>query len=161
MAVIVKAVLGGKDQPYLLYALGGMIAIMLEMLKVPPLAFALGMYLPFQINMAVFAGGFAAWVVGRTGGSEAARKARAEQGTLIASGLLAGAAIIGTIGATLRLDVIGNVAQYMDVRHWSPSFGENFYEAVGGQALSLAMFVLLGVACWAIARWGAGRESSG
>ncbi len=158
MAAIVTALLGGEDQPYLLYALGGLVAILLEMAKVPPLAFALGMYLPIQVNMAVFAGGFAAWVVGRTGRTAEVKAARAEQGTLIASGLLAGAAIIGTIGATLRLDLLGNVAGYMDVCRYSAAFAGKYFEAAPGQMVSLLMFVLLGVSCWAIARWGAAKE---
>ncbi len=158
MAAIVKALLGGENQPYLLYGLGGLIAITLEMVKVPPLAFALGMYLPIQINMAVLAGGFASWVVGRTGGSDRVRTARQEQGTLIASGLLAGAAIIGTIGATMRLDLVGNVARYLDVTAYSRRFAEGYYEGFEGQLVSLLMFVGLGVACWSIARWGANEE---
>jgi putative OPT family oligopeptide transporter len=160
MAAIVTAVLGGKDQPYLLYALGGLIALMLEMIKVPALAFALGMYLPIQINMAVLTGGFASWLIGRSGSSEEIRKARQGQGTLIASGLLAGAAIIGTIGATMRLDLLGNVAQYLDLRRYSDAFAETYYEGFGGQIVSLLMFAGLGFVCYVIARWGAREELS-
>jgi len=158
MAAIVTALLGGENQPYLLYALGGVIAIMLEMVKVPALAFALGMYLPIQINMAVLAGGIASYIVGRTGGTDVVRKAREAQGMLIASGLLAGAAIIGTIGATMRLDLLGNVAQYLDVRNYSEPFVHGYYEAFGGQFVSMLMFVGLVGACYIIAKWGAQTE---
>ena len=82
------------DQPWLLYGLGGVVAIMLLMAGVPMLAFALGMYLPISINAAVLAGAVCAWLISRTGGSERVRKARSEQGTLIASGMMAGAAML-------------------------------------------------------------------
>jgi putative OPT family oligopeptide transporter len=161
MAAIVTALLGGENQPYLLYALGGLIAIMLEMVKVPALAFALGMYLPIQINMAVLAGGLANYIVGRTGGSEKVQQARQGQGTLIASGLLAGAAIMGTIGATMRLDwpLVGSIARFLDIRNFSHAFTEKYYEAFGGQFVSVLMFIGLGVVCYLIARWGATEET--
>jgi putative OPT family oligopeptide transporter len=160
MAAIVTALLGGENQPYLLYALGGLIAIMLEMIKVPALAFALGMYLPIQINMAVLAGGAAGWIIGRTGGSEEVRKARQGQGTLIASGLLAGAAIIGVLGATLRIIPVGDksVASFLDIRAFSEAFKHAYYEGFGGQFVSVLMFVGLVFVCYLIARWGADKE---
>ena len=68
------------------------VAIMLYMAGVPMLAFALGIYIPLPTNMAVLAGAFTSYIVGKTGGSEKVRKARREQGVLIASGLMAGAA---------------------------------------------------------------------
>ena len=159
MAAIVTALLGGENQPYLLYAMGALVTLMLEMVKVPALAFALGMYLPIQINMAVLAGGVAAWLVGQVGGTEEQKNARRGQGALIASGLLAGAAIIGTIGATLRLDLLGNVAGFLDVRRYSASFVERYYDGFGGQIASAIMFICLGVACWFIASWGARSEA--
>ena len=82
------------NQPWLLYGLGGFVAIMLYMAGVPMLAFALGIYIPIAINMAVLAGAFVAYIVGKTGGSEKVRKARQDQGILIASGLMAGGAIL-------------------------------------------------------------------
>ena len=77
------------NQPWLLYGLGGLVAVMLYMAGVPMLAFALGMYIPISINMAVLAGAFASYIVGNTGGSEKVKKARQDQGVLIASGLMA------------------------------------------------------------------------
>ncbi|MBN2359083.1 MAG: oligopeptide transporter, OPT family, partial [Deltaproteobacteria bacterium] len=94
------------NQPWLLYGLGGLVAIMLFMVGLPMLAFALGMYLPLAINIAVLLGAVVSWIVSRTGGSEEVRKARSEQGILIASGLMAGAAIFGIITAVLRLPVV-------------------------------------------------------
>jgi putative OPT family oligopeptide transporter len=161
MATIVTALLGGENQPYLLYVMGALIALMLEMIKVPALAFALGMYLPIQINMAVLAGGVASWLIGRTGGSDRIRKARQSQGTLIASGLLAGAAIIGVIGATLRIIQIGDktpavsIADYLNIGFYSEAFKHGFYQGIGGQIVSVLMFVGLVGACYLIAKWGA------
>jgi putative OPT family oligopeptide transporter len=160
MAAIVTALLGGENQPYLLYALGGLVALMLEMIKVPALAFALGMYLPIQINMAVLAGGLASHVIGRTGGSKEERAARRGQGTLIASGLLAGAAIIGVIGATLRIIPVGekSIAAFLDLRGVSDAFTHAYYEGFGGQLVSVLMFIGLVLVTYVIARWGGRKE---
>jgi len=150
------------NQPWLLYGLGGAVAVMLWMAGIPMLAFALGMYLPISINMAVLAGAAVAWIVGRTGGSEEVREARTEQGTLIASGLMAGAAIFGVITAILRTPDVGAPIRFL-------SFGVDFalqdgvlsetaahwYEGFQGQMIGLVMLVLLGVACYFLARLGA------
>ncbi|MDX2437140.1 MAG: oligopeptide transporter, OPT family [Acidobacteriota bacterium] len=150
------------NQPWLLYGLGGAVAVMLWMAGIPMLAFALGMYLPISINMAVLAGAVVAWIVGRTGGSEEVREARAEQGTLIASGLMAGAAIFGVITAILRTPDVGAPIRFL-------SFGVDFtlqdgvlsetaahwYEGFQGQIIGLVMLLLLGLACYFLARLGA------
>ncbi len=150
------------NQPWLLYGLGGAVAVMLWMAGIPMLAFALGMYLPISINMAVLAGAAVAWIVGRTGGSEKVREARTEQGTLIASGLMAGAAIFGVITAILRTPDVGAPIRFL-------SFGVDFaledgvlretaahwYEGFQGQMIGLVMLLLLGLACYLLARLGA------
>jgi putative OPT family oligopeptide transporter len=150
------------NQPWLLYGLGGAVAVMLWMAGIPMLAFALGMYLPISINMAVLAGAAVAWIVGRTGGSDEVREARAEQGTLIASGLMAGAAIFGVITAILRTPDVGAPIRFL-------SFGVDFaledgvlretaahwYEGFQGQIIGFVMLLLLGLACYFLARLGA------
>jgi len=103
------------NQPWLLYGLGGIVAILLFMAGLPMLAFALGMYLPIAINLAVLGGAAVAWLVARTGGREEVRRARAEQGTLIASGLMAGAAILGIVTAVLRLPAVGAPIRFLSV----------------------------------------------
>ncbi|MBI4700159.1 MAG: oligopeptide transporter, OPT family [Deltaproteobacteria bacterium] len=102
-------------QPWLLYALGGLVAIMLLLAGIPMLAFALGMYLPISINAAMLLGAATAWLVSKTGGSEEVRQARKEQGTLIASGMMAGAAIFGIMAAILRLPAVGAPIRYLSV----------------------------------------------
>jgi len=116
------------NQPWLLYGLGGLVAVLLFMLGVPMLAFALGMYLPLSINLAVLAGAAVAWLISKTGGKEVVRKARAEQGILIASGLMAGAAIIGLVTAVIRLPAVGAPIRFLSV-------GEeySFHVTVGGE----------------------------
>ncbi len=104
-----------EGQPWLLYGMGGLVAVLLLMAGVPMLAFALGMYLPIGINMAVLAGAISAWAVSRTGKTEEIRTARAAQGALIASGLMAGAALFGILTAVLRLPTVGAPIQYMSV----------------------------------------------
>jgi len=115
--------------------------------------------------MAVLAGGVASYVIGRTGGSDRVRKARQGQGMLIASGLLAGAAIIGVIGATLRIiqitkkpDPVTSIADYLDIGFYSEAFKHSFYQGIGGQLVSVLMFVGLVGACYFIAKWGAQTE---
>jgi hypothetical protein len=85
------------------------------MAGVPMLAFALGMYLPIYINMAVLAGAVCAWVIARTGKTPEEKKARGEQVNLVAAGLMAGAAIVGLMIAVLRLTGIGAPIQYISV----------------------------------------------
>jgi putative OPT family oligopeptide transporter len=150
------------NQPWLLYGLGGAVAVMLWMAGIPMLAFALGMYLPISINMAVLAGAAVGWIVGRTGGSDEVREARTEQGTLIASGLMAGAAIFGVITAILRTPDVGAPIRFLSIgvdfaledgvlretaAHW--------YEGFQGQIIGLVMLLLLGFACYLLARLGA------
>jgi putative OPT family oligopeptide transporter len=169
------------NQPWLLYGLGGLLAVMLYMAGVPMLAFALGMYLPIFTNVAILAGAFAAYLVGRTGGSEKVKKARQDQGVLLASGLMAGAAIFGIITAILRQPSLGmilsrfgiefpalnapiryisigeklSLAQTKDGVWLLDSKAREWYDGAWGQGISLAMFVLLGVACFWLAKKGA------
>jgi len=168
MAAVSKGLLDNPaNQPWLLYGLGGFVAIMLYMAGVPMLAFALGIYIPIPINMAVLAGAFVAYLVGKTGSSDKVRKARQDQGILIASGLMAGAAIFGIITAILRQVAIGAPIQYLSVgeRFWveETAAGESFlqskslhwYENFTGQGISLLMFLGLGLICFLLAKQGA------
>ncbi len=167
MATIVKSMMTSAGLPYLLYGLGGLIAVMLEMAKVPALAFALGMYLPLEINLGVLAGGFAAWVIGRTGATEAERSARKNQGILIASGLMAGAALVGILIAVLKLQGLGAPIRLISVGfayvqkagNWV-AHPHEWYSGFTGQILGLVMFLLLGYGAYMLAKFGAGTPSS-
>ena len=163
MAAIVGGLMGGKEQPLFLYAMGGLVAILLEMARVPALAFALGMYLPIEINMAVYAGAGFGWWIERTGRDERERERLRDQGTLIASGLMAGAAIVGTVGAIFllpqwtKLGLSAPPMKLIDLVHHAGEHGgwNAFYEGFGGQLVGLLAFVGLGFLCWVIARHGA------
>ncbi|MBN1910805.1 MAG: oligopeptide transporter, OPT family [Pirellulales bacterium] len=117
IAAVAKGLLEDRaNQPWLLYGLGGSVAIMLYMAGVPMLAFSLGMYISMPINMAVLAGAFVSYLIGKTGGSEKVRQARRSQGILIASGLMAGAAIFGGIvPAILRQPGLSAPIQHISV----------------------------------------------
>jgi putative OPT family oligopeptide transporter len=158
MATIVSGVMGGEQQALLLFVLGGIVAVMLEMAKVPALAFGLGMYLPIEINMAVFFGAAVGHFISRSGKTEEDRAELKEQGTLIASGLMAGAAIIGTIGAILLLPQLGGIMQHIDILHLSEQGTGGFagwYEGMGGQMVSVLGLGGLVIACFMLARTGA------
>ncbi len=167
IAAVVNGLMSGGEQPYGLYGAGGLVAIIITLLKIPTLAFALGMYLPISINSAVLVGGFMAWFIGRSGKTEAESLARKEQGTLIASGMMAGAAIAGIVAATLRLKQTGFAIRHVSIGQLFEvglsKTGEevlkgthaHWYEGMVGQYIGLGMFILLLVGTYLLARWGA------
>ncbi len=168
IAAVVKGLMSGGQQPFLLYGIGSIMAILVTMAGIPTLAFALGMYMPIGINFAVMAGGFVSWLVGRSSKDKEVCEARSNQGTLVASGMIAGAAIFGIVTAILRLDWTGYAIQYLSVGEayqvvTDPTTGvallkgtpAEWFEGFTGQAISMAMFIMLGVATFLLARWGA------
>jgi len=98
MAAVIQPLMTGDPAPWLLYMGGCFLALVLEWVGVPPLAFALGMYLPLHLNTPILAGGIVSYFVAK-GGSEAAQRKRKEKGTLMASGFVAGGAIMGVVAA--------------------------------------------------------------
>lgn len=90
---------------YLLFGAGAMIAVMVEMLRVPPLVFALGMYLPLELNLPALVGGVLAHYIDRRAERAGGPRGQTirERGVIIASGFMAGGALGGVIGAALRL----------------------------------------------------------
>jgi len=115
MAAVISTLMATESVLWLLYGLGVIVAMMLEMVGVPPLAFALGMYLPIQLNVPLIVGGFISWLVGRSSKQEEVSKVRKERGTLIASGFIAGGALMGVLGAVLNLDQIGTPVRFISV----------------------------------------------
>lgn len=171
LAAITNGLMSNAAQPVLLYGLGGLIAILLYMAGVPMLAFALGMYLPISINLAGLAGAFTGWLISKTGKTPAIKQARTEQGTLIASGLMAGAAIIGIISAVMRLVEVRAPIRFLSIGEkyffetskftgtlFLKSTPAPWYEGFTGQMLSLIAFVGLGLLCYFLARKGANWE---
>ena len=102
MAAVIDPLMNGVGAPWPLYALGAVIAVVLTLCKIPALAFALGMFIPMELNVPLVIGGAISWYVTSRSKDEAVNKARGEQGNLIASGFIAGGALMGVISALLR-----------------------------------------------------------
>ncbi len=99
MAKVIEPMMMGGSTPWTLYITGAILALILNWLGVPVLAFCLGMFIPLPLNTPLLVGGFVAWLVGRSSKDAAVCQARTEQGTLIASGLIAGGALFGVFAA--------------------------------------------------------------
>ena len=102
MAAVIDPLMNGVGAPWLLYGIGALIAIVLTVCKVPALPFALGMFIPIELNTPLLVGGFINWFVTSRSKDAAMNKARGEKGTLIASGFIAGGALMGVVSALLR-----------------------------------------------------------
>ena len=102
MAAVIDPLMNGVGAPWPLYALGAVIAVVLTLCKVPALAFALGMFIPMELNVPLVIGGAISWYVTTRSKDEAVNKSRGEKGNLIASGFIAGGALMGVISALLR-----------------------------------------------------------
>ncbi len=103
MAALVKPMMDGGAAPWPLYLAGAFCAVLLWMMKVPPLAFALGAYLPMEINTPVLVGGLLSWLVTHSTKDEALAALRHSEGSIVASGFVAGGAIGSLASAVLRI----------------------------------------------------------
>ena len=101
MAAVIEPMMNGGGAPWLLYGIGAAIAIILTLCKVPALPFALGMFIPIDLNLPLLVGGAIAWFVSTRSKDAAVNNARQEKGTLIASGFIAGGALMGVVSAIL------------------------------------------------------------
>ena len=102
MAAVIDPLMNGIGAPWLLYAIGAVIAIVLTIFKVPALAFALGMFIPMELNIPLLVGGAINWYVTTRSKDAAVNKARGDKGTLLASGFIAGGALMGVVSALLK-----------------------------------------------------------
>jgi uncharacterized oligopeptide transporter (OPT) family protein len=102
MAAVIDPLMNGVGAPWLLYAIGAAVAIILTFCKVPALPFALGMFIPLELNIPLLVGGGVNWWVTTRSKDKAVNDARGEKGTLIASGFIAGGALMGVVSALLR-----------------------------------------------------------
>ena len=130
MAAIIQPLMSNQPAPWMLYIAGACIALILAVIKVPVLAFALGMYLPQEINTPLLVGGLISYYVSTRSKDEALNNSRRERGTLIASGFIAGGALMGVVSVIIR------------------SFGANWlmkewFESNSAEVLSFVMFCLL------------------
>jgi len=135
MAAVVRSMMGASEAPWFLYLLGAVIAVVVEMTGVSSLAFALGMYLPLELNTPILAGAIVAWFVKRSAkGDDKLEKARNDRGTLVASGLIAGGALAGV------LQGVSDILQ--DWSGWTmPQFDATGW---GGNWIGLLVFLALG-----------------
>lgn len=99
MAKVIEPMMMGGDTPWTLYIVGAILALILNWLGVPALAFCLGMFLPLQLNTPMLVGGLINWFVSHSSKDEAVNKGRTDRGTLISSGLIAGGALFGVFAA--------------------------------------------------------------
>ena len=102
MAAVIKPLMEGGATPWMLYFAGAALALILTMIGVPALAFALGMFIPLDLNSPLLIGGLVSWYVSTRSKDEKVNKMRRERGTLIASGFIAGGALMGVISAVLK-----------------------------------------------------------
>ena len=102
MAAVIDPMMNGVEAPWVLYAIGAVIAIVLTFFNVPALAFALGMFIPIELNVPLIVGGAINWYVTTRSKDANVNKERGEKGTLIASGFIAGGALMGVLSALLR-----------------------------------------------------------
>ena len=102
MAAVIQPLMTGGQTPWMLYFCGAALALVLTSIGVPALAFALGMFIPMELNAPLVVGGLVAWFVSNRSKDEGLNKARFDRGTLIASGFIAGGALMGVVSALLK-----------------------------------------------------------
>ena len=130
MAAVIDPLMNGVGAPWLLYAIGAVIAILLTLFKVPALPFALGMFIPLELNVPLLVGGAVNWYVTSRSKDKAVNAERGEKGTLIASGFIAGGALMGVVSALLRFAGVNLINEAWLGNHLS-------------ELLSLVAYVLL------------------
>ena len=102
MAAVIQPLMTGGSTPWILYFMGAVLALVLTAIGIPALAFSLGMFIPMYLNAPLVVGGLIAWFVANRSKDEALNKARFDRGTLIASGFIAGGALMGVVSAVLK-----------------------------------------------------------
>ncbi len=102
MAAVIDPLMNGVGAPWILYGIGAVLAILLTVCKIPALAFALGMFIPLELNVPLVVGGAINWFVTTRSKDASVNKERGEKGTLIASGFIAGGALMGVVSALLK-----------------------------------------------------------
>jgi putative OPT family oligopeptide transporter len=111
MAAVIDPLMNGVGAPWLLYAIGAALAVVLTLCKIPALPFALGMFIPLELNTPLLVGGAINWYVTTRSKDKSVNDARGEKGTLIASGFIAGGALMGVVSALLRFGGFNPVSE--------------------------------------------------
>jgi putative OPT family oligopeptide transporter len=154
MAAVLRGVMGTAGAPWLLYGVGAVFAVAAEMCSVSGLAFALGMYLPMELNSPLVLGAAIAWLLRRSSRDPALAKARHDKGTLIASGFIAGGALVGVLAALLKfVEDAGHVAIVPDLTR-VVTLGIGPWLGAWSNWIGLGVFLLLGAGVF----WDSWRE---
>ncbi len=119
MAAVIQPLMNGGGAPWILYGIGAVIAIVLTLFKIPALAFALGMFIPIDLNLPLLVGGAISWYVSTRSKDAKVNAERQEKGTLIASGFIAGGALMGVVSAILKF---ANIDPFLT--QWNEHYGE-------------------------------------
>ncbi len=130
MAAVIGPMMSGQAAPWMLYLAGALLSLILTMIGVPALAFSLGMFIPLELNTPILIGGIISHIVSTRSKDEKVNNARRERGTLIASGFIAGGALMGVFAAVLRFSGINYI-------------NEAWFESHSAEILALVMFVLI------------------
>ena len=130
MAAVIDPLMSGTGAPWILYAIGAGIAVILTLCKIPALPFALGMFIPIQLNVPLLIGGAVNWYVTTRSKDEEVNRQRGEKGTLIASGFIAGGALMGVVSVLLRFADINLI-------------NDEWTESALAEALSLGAYICL------------------
>ena len=109
MAAVIDPLMNGVGAPWLLYGIGAVLALVLTYFNIPALAFALGMFIPLELNLPLLVGGAINWYVTTRSKDEKVNNERGEKGTLLASGFIAGGALMGVVSAAMRFGGINLV----------------------------------------------------
>ncbi|MDP4172821.1 MAG: oligopeptide transporter, OPT family [Bacteroidota bacterium] len=130
MAAVIKPLMSNQPAPWMLYVAGAFMSLILTILGVPALAFALGMYIPLELNTPLLVGGLISHFVSTRSKNESLNNARRERGTLIASGFIAGGALMGVISAIMRYKNINLV-------------NTEWFESNSAELVAIMMFALI------------------
>ena len=119
MAAVIEPLMNGVEAPWLLYGIGAVLAIILNFCNIPALAFALGMFIPLELNIPLLVGGAINWYVTSRSKDTGLNTRRGERGTLLASGFIAGGALMGVVSAGMRFGGINWVNEAWLANTWS------------------------------------------
>ena len=155
MAAVIDPLMSGTGAPWLLYAAGALLAVVLTFFKIPALAFALGMFIPFELNIPLVIGGGISWFISSRSKDAQLNTARHERGTLLASGLIAGGALMGVVSAAIKFlqDIPADAAikaqgiidprEIMNIKNSYNWINDAWANSNGAIWLGLGMFILL------------------
>ena len=130
MAAVIEPLMSGQGAPWMLYGIGAVLAIVLNACGISALAFALGMFIPLQLNLPLIIGGAVNWYVNTRSNDAELNRQRNEKGTLLASGFIAGGALMGVVSAAIQFG-----GMTLTIPEWGAT--------TGAQWLSLGMYLLL------------------